>query len=42
MFDIIGDIHGHASALKRLLAKLGYQQGQDRLAACRASSHISW
>lgn len=29
MFDIIGDIHGHASALERLLAKLGYQQGQD-------------
>ena len=26
MFDIIGDIHGHASALERLLAKLGYQE----------------
>lgn len=26
MYDIIGDIHGHAEALERLLAKLGYRQ----------------
>ncbi len=26
MYDIIGDIHGHASRLEALLAKLGYQQ----------------
>ncbi|MBU4613070.1 metallophosphoesterase [Achromobacter sp. GG226] len=26
MYDIIGDIHGHASALTRLLTKLGYQE----------------
>jgi len=25
MFDVIGDIHGHADALRRLLAKLGYE-----------------
>jgi len=25
MYDVIGDIHGHADALKRLLAKIGYQ-----------------
>jgi hypothetical protein len=25
-FDIIGDVHGHASLLEALLAKLGYQQ----------------
>lgn len=25
-YDIIGDIHGHADALKRLLSKLGYQE----------------
>ncbi|MGY4255303.1 hypothetical protein ACVI1L_002371 [Bradyrhizobium sp. USDA 4516] len=25
-FDIIGDIHGHADALRRLLAALGYQE----------------
>ncbi|WP_074130462.1 metallophosphoesterase [Bradyrhizobium sp. NAS96.2] len=25
-FDIIGDIHGHADALRRLLASLGYQE----------------
>lgn len=25
-FDIIGDIHGHAGALRRLLASLGYQE----------------
>lgn len=28
MFDQIGDIHGHAGALKRLLAKLGYSPEQ--------------
>lgn len=26
MYDIIGDVHGHASVLKRLLLKLGYQK----------------
>ncbi|MBD3877651.1 metallophosphoesterase, partial [Pseudomonas kunmingensis] len=26
MYDLIGDIHGYASALKRLLRKLGYQE----------------
>jgi len=26
MYDISGDIHGHAEALERLLAKLGYRQ----------------
>ena len=26
MYDIIGDIHGHASKLKELLQKLGYEQ----------------
>ncbi len=26
MYDIIGDIHGHATALTRLLSKLGYQE----------------
>lgn len=29
MFDIIGDIHNHASALERLLIKLGYVLGKD-------------
>ena len=29
MFDIIGDIHGHATALERLLIKLGYEEGRD-------------
>ncbi len=29
MFDIIGDIHGHASALERLLIKLGYELRAD-------------
>jgi len=24
MYDLIGDIHGHADALERLLTKLGY------------------
>lgn len=28
-YDIIGDIHGHASALRTLLAKLGYQESQN-------------
>ena len=28
-YDIIGDIHGHASALRTLLAKLGYQENQN-------------
>ena len=27
MFDIIGDIHGHASLLKRLLKEMGYKKG---------------
>lgn len=27
-YDIIGDIHGHAGALRALLAKLGYQESQ--------------
>ncbi len=27
MFDLIGDIHGHADALKALLARLGYREG---------------
>ena len=26
MYDVIGDIHGHADALRRLLARLGYVQ----------------
>jgi hypothetical protein len=26
MYDLIGDIHGHADALEKLLQKLGYQQ----------------
>lgn len=26
MYDVIGDIHGHADALRRLLIKLGYEQ----------------
>ncbi|MEX0624598.1 metallophosphoesterase [Saccharospirillum sp.] len=26
MYDIIGDIHGHATPLKQLLTKMGYQQ----------------
>jgi len=26
MYDLIGDIHGYASALRSLLAKLGYQE----------------
>ena len=26
MYDIIGDIHGHAEPLKRLLRKMGYQE----------------
>lgn len=32
MYDLIGDIHGHADALQRLLAKLGYtrQKGAYR------------
>lgn len=29
MYDIIGDIHGHASALERLLIKLGYELRAD-------------
>lgn len=29
MFDVIGDIHGHAEELKLLLLKLGYQQHGD-------------
>lgn len=28
MYDLIGDIHGHAAPLKALLAKLGYEQQQ--------------
>ncbi len=28
-FDIIGDVHGCADALKKLLGKLGYQQDED-------------
>src|ERR1700688_3862576 len=28
-YDIIGDIHGHAHALRRLLVKLGYAEWQD-------------
>ena len=29
MYDIIGDIHGHATALERLLTKLGYKEQAD-------------
>ncbi len=29
MFDLIGDIHGHADALKALLVKLGYSKSID-------------
>jgi len=29
VFDIIGDIHGYASALERLLVKLGYEKRKD-------------
>jgi Calcineurin-like phosphoesterase len=28
-YDIIGDVHGHADALRRLLIKLGYTESQD-------------
>jgi hypothetical protein len=28
-YDIIGDVHGHADALRRLLLKLGYAESQD-------------
>jgi hypothetical protein len=28
-YDIIGDIHGHADALRRLLHELGYEKGAD-------------
>ena len=28
MYDLIGDIHGHADALERLLQKLGYSRQQ--------------
>jgi len=28
-YDIIGDIHGHAVALKNLLVSLGYQRRGD-------------
>ena len=29
MYDVIGDIHGHADALRRLLLRLGYVEGAD-------------
>lgn len=29
MFDLIGDIHGHAGALKALLERLGYREGSS-------------
>lgn len=29
MYDIIGDVHGHAALLKKLLLKLGYQKGEN-------------
>lgn len=32
-FDIIGDIHGHADALTRLLIKMGYVKDQDGIYA---------
>jgi hypothetical protein len=28
-YDIIGDVHGHADALRRLLLKLGYAESQE-------------
>jgi hypothetical protein len=28
-YDIVGDVHGHANALRRLLIKLGYTESQD-------------
>lgn len=28
-YDIIGDVHGHAFLLERLLSKLGYKQNED-------------
>jgi hypothetical protein len=29
MYDLIGDIHGHADELLELLDALGYQKAQD-------------
>jgi hypothetical protein len=29
LYDIIGDVHGHANALEKLLLKLGYTQGEN-------------
>ena len=29
MYDIIGDVHGHATLLKKLLLKLGYEKGKN-------------
>lgn len=29
MYDIIGDVHGHASLLKKLLKQMGYRKGEE-------------
>ena len=29
MYDIIGDVHGHAQLLKKLLTKLGYKKSDE-------------
>lgn len=47
MFDLIGDLHGHADALKALLTSLGYRDGSMARvgsgASTRASSSVaSW
>ena len=29
MYDIIGDVHGHATLLKKSLIELGYKKGEN-------------
>ena len=43
IYDIIGDIHGHADKLAGLLDKLGYiHDGISHIAPTRSSSDFYW
>ena len=40
-YDLVGDIHGHANALHRLLGKLGYG-GPRCFSACGKADDLRW
>jgi hypothetical protein len=41
-YDLVGDIHGHADALQRLLHELGYEVFGRCFSASRKADDLRW